>query len=282
MIILFTSRNGLVNAFTALPTAPLPTHTTTKYVNTKTWLKSRKNFKVAPLLSAKDPAVGIAVSVAAAEEISFMEAMFPFLNYFLVSRRKLTQMFQIFTADVSKLYRLSLCAAIGYVLPNIAKSSRDLLSKGKAGTLLGVQPLQPGREYEQTKWYHLFNHIKQGLYLGAANDLIDCMLDSFAVLGFDMNLLQITSNGISSASFSIWAMFRYKWINNAVIDKVMKRNSKRKRLIMKETSNYVLYLTTAMNILNLMGFKYIFAFRTISAFGGIGKIILCVQHTEYI
>lgn len=226
-------------------------------------------------LQAASPIIMTAIDKT--EEITAIEALFPFVNRFLVSPDEVKKMITSVTGHYSVLGRIASFAIAGYIVPYIGQICRGILSRGKLGSLLRIKSISPNsEEYKRTKTYHVFNHARQGFFLGAANNLVDFVLDNFIACDTNTKLVVAISNAFTSGCFTIWAMYRMKLYKDIVINLIMKKKKKSERYIKvwKETTNYCLYLLTAVVISNLIGIKYSFAFKTLSAFGGIGKIFL--------
>lgn len=129
--------------------------------------------------------------------------------------------------------------------------------------------------YQNTKRYHVFNHLTQGFALGAIQQFIDLVLDSAEAIGFTSKLARVVTNFGTSASFTTWGMFRMRFYKDFVIDLSMKNRARPNVIaVWKEVTNYILYIVTAVVVLDLMGIEYVHAVRAISTFGGIGKFVV--------
>lgn len=220
------------------------------------------------------------------------------MNHIILTPYQLKRVIQSSTQDYSQVARIFLFATLGYFIPCIAKTfttkiARRLNSKNDEND-------SNNYSYFGSNSYHITNHIRQGFYLGAVNNFVDCILDG-AEKGSHVNtkLATILSNAFTSVGFTIWAMFRMRWYKNLMIRfglniwMTRRKNSmnvqksensnycvnnipnnnglKMSFRLWKDVTDYILYIITGVVILNLMGVKYGIALRMISAFGTVGK-----------
>ena len=241
------------------------------------------------------------------DDISAIEALFPFLNHIFLTPYQIRKVIQFATDDISQLGRIVLFSTLGYAIPLIGQFSRTIIANSTLGTKFNIKQIyQDGddvykennadrKEYHITKWYHFFNHVRQGCYLASINAAIDCCLDASKGLGLDTQLAAIVSNASTSASFTIWAMYRMKLYRNIVFDHVIfkknnditgtsdnKKSSSRLKMIAtcKEISDILLYAITAIIIMNSVGIKYSYVFKALSAFGGLGTLVFGLASKE--
>ncbi len=227
---------------------------------------------VPPMKSVDQSASDIISSITRTEDLTAIEAVFPFINHMMLSPMQVRELIQILTHQNSKLLRMVICAVVGYFITHVGQFCRNFLSKGKIGRVLRIEQLESSG-YKKTKAYHIFNHARQGLYLGAINDAIDYFLDSTVALGVNPKLSTILSNACTSTSFSIWAMFRVRCYKNILIDFFTRKKKKSdiRISIMKQVTNYLLYVYTDVIIMDQIGIPYSIALKGLSFFGGVGK-----------
>lgn len=136
-------------------------------------------------------------------------------------------------------------------------------------------------KYKNTSFYHVLNHISQGFKLGAFITLIETI--SEMILGLDSAITIVMTNAISSILFSIWGMYRVKVLKNFAVEYFCKRiniQSKRLERFYETSSDYLIYVITAITALDTLGFKYQTALKSISVFGGVGTIVLSLASKD--
>lgn len=243
-------------------------------------LHAKPSFTASIITSSSAPIIS---AISKTDELTAVEAIFPFINHLVLTPYQLKKVIFSATKDYSQVGRIFLFSMLGYLIPFITAYIQKNLLK------------QTNNTYIDTKSYHVTNHIRQGLFLGALNNFVDCILDGVEGLGLDTKLATIISNAFTSVSFTIWAMFRMRCYKNFLINFLFNA-MKKKRIqrmthnndldgrkidqearmnirvrLLKDVTNYLLYVITGVVILNLMGVKYDIALKMISGIGTVGK-----------
>lgn len=220
----------------------------------------------------------LSATITSTKEISAIEAIFPFFNHLFITPYQVRRLIKYATGDISHISRMFVFAVAGFVIPYVGRFSRDVLSKGKMGDIFTFQPLSSTTDdseedgYKKTKWYHVTNHIRQGFLLGSITNLVDFCIDIIqAYGGIHSSYFKIVTEFFTSASFTIWAMYRMKFYKDFLIKVFLKKRFPPHIVARwKELLNYCLYVITGIVVLDMMGVQYMLALKTISAFGGIG------------
>lgn len=143
------------------------------------------------------------------------------------------------------------------------------MGKFIANKLLKMDP----KRYAKTTFYHVTNHISQGFTLGAITILIETICQM--ILGLETEITAVLTNTVSSVIFSIWGMYRVKWIKNVLVTNLFRRmqiENKRVQRLYDKFFDFLIYLITLIIVLDTLGFKYQTALKSISVFGGLGTI----------
>lgn len=200
-IILCLSFCVVNHAFVIIPQHNGSIRTTEDNIINSTESTQRKKFKMAPLAAKPKPNI-VTSAFSRSDDISALEAMFPFIHDFILSPFHVREMIEVATKDISKLSRTMIFAIVGYSMPYVGRYIRNTLARGRLGKLTKLEPLSPPSEndgYMITKWYHVFNHVRQGFYLGAINYVIDFIQDSIASFGVHAKIVTIISNFCTSS-----------------------------------------------------------------------------------
>lgn len=197
------------------------------------------------------------------------ESTFPFVSRLVGSPSQARNLISFLRQETSDIRQIIAFSLLGYTIPMLGNSIRRKFTK-----LDQVQ-------YKKTKIYHLLNHISQGFKLGAVTTLIETI--SEMVLGLDASISVVMTNAVSSILFSIWGMFRVKFVKNLALKYYFKRiniESLRVKRLYENISDVLLYLITSIIALDTLGFKYQTALKSISVFGGVGTIVFSLASKD--
>jgi small-conductance mechanosensitive channel len=197
------------------------------------------------------------------------ESTFPFISRIVGSPSQARDTITFLRQETSDIRQIALFALIGYGIPFLGNSVRKRVLK------------MDELKYKNTSFYHVLNHISQGFKLGAFITLIETI--SEMILGLDSAITIVMTNAISSILFSIWGMYRVKVLKNFAVEYFCKRiniQSKRLERFYETSSDYLIYVITAITALDTLGFKYQTALKSISVFGGVGTIVLSLASKD--
>ena len=201
--------------------------------------------------------------------ITPFESTFPFVSRLVGNPSQARNMIGFLRQETSDLRQIVIFAFIGYLIPLI-------------GHMVSKKVLKVDKEtYKTTGYYHLSNHISQGFILGALTTLIETI--SEMILGLGKEITVVMTNTISSILFSIWGMYRVKYIKNLAVRYFFwkwKIENKRVQRLYQKGTDVLIYLTTAVITLDTLGFKYQSALKSISVFGGLGTIIFSLASKD--
>lgn len=171
--------------------------------------------------------------------------------------------------ETSDLRQIVIFATVGYSIPIVGNLVAKKLFK------------MDQTNYAKTSFFHVINHVSQGFKLGAFTTLIETICEM--ILGLETEITAVLTNTVSSVIFSIWGMYRVKWIKNLFVANFFKRmhiKNKRVQRLYEKLSDFVLYLVTFIIVLDTLGFKYQTALKSISVFGGLGTIVFSLASKD--
>jgi len=198
-----------------------------------------------------------------------LESMFPIFGKLVGSPSQARGLISFLSHETSDIRQIIIFALAGYAIPFLGNFIADGLFKMDEG------------QYKNTSVYHVINHISQGFKLASVVTFIESAAE--LALGFETEVTKITTHTLASMLFSIWGMYRVKVIKNQVVKYLCWRNnvqSKRVRRLWERVSDYLIYLTTTVTVLDQLGFKYRSAIKSISLFGGIGTILFSLASKD--
>jgi len=197
------------------------------------------------------------------------ESTFPFVSRIIGSPSQARNLIAFLRQETSDLRQIVILASIGYSIPIV-------------GNFVAKKFFQMDQtRYTKTPFYHVTNHISQGFKLGALTILIETI--SQMILGLETEITAVLTNTVSSILFSIWGMYRVKWIKNLFIASFFRRmhiENKRVQRLYEKLSDYLLYLIAFIIVLDTLGFKYQTALKSISVFGGVGTIVFSLASKD--
>ena len=201
--------------------------------------------------------------------ITPFESTFPFISKLIGNPSQARNLIDFLRQETSDIRQIVLFTFIGYLIPLI-------------GQLVRKKTLSIDEEtYKASAYYHVSNHISQGFKLGAITTLIETI--SEMVLGLGKNITAVLTNTSSSLLFSIWGMYRLKYIKNLVVRYVFSRRkveNKRVQRLYQKGTDVVIYIGAAVLALDTLGFKYQSALTSLSVFGGLGTIVFSLASKD--
>jgi Small-conductance mechanosensitive channel len=197
------------------------------------------------------------------------ESTFPFVARIIGSPSQARNLIAFLRQETSDLRQIVIFATVGYSIPMVGNLVAKKLFK------------MDQTNYAKTRFFHVINHISQGFKLGAFTTLIETICEM--ILGLETEITAVLTNTVSSVIFSIWGMYRVKWIKNLFVANFFKRmhiKNKRVQRLYEKLSDFVLYLVTFIIVLDTLGFKYQTALKSISVFGGLGTIVFSLASKD--
>jgi len=200
--------------------------------------------------------------------ITPFESTFPFVSKLIGNPSQARNLIRFLRQETSDIRQIMLFAFVGYLIPLIGQLVRKKVTSMNEET------------YRTTAYYHVSNHISQGFKLGAITTLIETI--SEMVLGLGKELTAVLTNTSSSILFSIWGMYRVKYIKNLVVKYFFrgKTDNKRVQRLYQKATDFLIYLGTAVIALDTLGFKYQNALTSLSVFGGVGTIVFSLASKD--
>jgi len=192
-----------------------------------------------------------------------IEYFFPFLSRLVGTPTQARHILSFVRADINDIRQFILFAFIGYVLPEIGR---------RVGSKV---------DYNETRVFHVINHISQGFKIGAFITFIESTAQFF--MGFEDTSVVIVTKAISTICFGLWGMYRIKFLKNIAVSygcRRLKIYSVRLIRFYERLTDYVVYLITNVVLLDTLGFNYKQAISAISVFGGFGTILLSLSSRD--
>jgi small-conductance mechanosensitive channel len=200
-------------------------------------------------------------------QLTPFESFFPLLNALISktvgSADQAKKVVTFLRLELSDLFQIGVCTLLGYALP--------LLGKSISFKVLRRNTSQP---YNTTKLYHILNHISQGFKLAAFATLVE---STAQFVGVDEMSTAVLTNTLSSVCFSVWGMFRVKPMKRYVVNRMCSHaNITNKRLIKiyQRLASIMVYIITAVIVLDTLGFHYQRAIEWLLRSVGIGTLAL--------
>jgi len=241
------------------------------FVTPSSRVPSKRESSLFAVFKPAPPPPPIVQAMVAKEEISVIEALFPFVHNLIITPYQLRKLITFTIQDFSEVKKVIVFTTLGYVIPYIGRFGREIFTNGN----FRMSPMDDN--YKTTKTYHICNHIKQGFWVASANEIIELLFHGSQALGImKANMVaKVICNAFKSTSFSIWAMMRMRYYKNFLLKIYLKRKEKDTIYeVWEKSTNYLLYTLTTVVMLDLIGIDYRKALAVVSTFGGVGTLVV--------
>jgi len=132
--------------------------------------------------------------------------------------------------------------------------------------------------FYKSKTYHVTNHVSQGFRIACGVFVIDIITHTLISMGVMTTWVQSLSKNVAAVSYLLWELARFKGIKEFILLKVFKRENVFD--FYNRCLNYILYIMTAVQIMDILTISYGKAVSTVFAFGGVGTLVFSLASKE--
>lgn len=133
-------------------------------------------------------------------------------------------------------------------------------------------------DFYQSKTYHVTNHLSQGFKIACGVYVIDIFSHILITLGIKSTWVQGLSKNVAAVAYLLWELARFKGLKEFVLLRLFKRENVFD--FYNRCINYVLYIITAVQIMDILTISYGKAVSTVFAFGGVGTLVFSLASKE--
>jgi hypothetical protein len=196
--------------------------------------------------------------------------VFPLLSKFMITSQDAQSIIQILQRDTDW-RELALLGSLSFGLTPIMRVLYRLHIKR---IFFWFAP----DNFYKSKTYHVTNHISQGFKIACGVYILDIVSHILVSLGASMIWIQGLSKNVAAVAYLLWELARFKGVKEFILLKLFKRENV--FMFYNRFVNYVLYIITAVQIMDILTVSYGKAVSTVFAFGGVGTLVFSLASKE--